>query len=56
MSGKGSKPRPLSVDLETFNANWDKIFNSINKTKSSKKDTKDAGIQKVPKRKSNRNS
>ena len=26
MAGKGSKPRPLSVDKETFNNNWDKIF------------------------------
>lgn len=26
MSGKGSKPRPLSVDQETFDNNWDSIF------------------------------
>jgi hypothetical protein len=26
-NGKGSKPRPLSVDKETFNNNWDNIFN-----------------------------
>ena len=26
MSGKGSKPRPFSVDRKTFNENWDKIF------------------------------
>ena len=24
--GKGSAPRPLSVDLDTFDNNWDKIF------------------------------
>lgn len=24
--GKGSSPRPFSVDRETFNNNWDKIF------------------------------
>ena len=24
--GKGSKPRPLSVNLETFDDNWDRIF------------------------------
>ncbi len=24
--GKGSSPRPLSVDLDTFDNNWDKIF------------------------------
>ena len=26
MSGKGSKPRPYSVDKKTFDDNWDKIF------------------------------
>lgn len=26
MSGKGSRPRPLSVDRKTFENNWDKIF------------------------------
>ena len=26
MSGKGSKPRPLSVDQKTFDDNWDRIF------------------------------
>jgi hypothetical protein len=25
--GKGSKPRPLSVDIKTFDDNWDSIFN-----------------------------
>lgn len=24
--GKGSKPRPFSVDQETFDKNWDNIF------------------------------
>ena len=24
--GKGSKPRPLSVDQNTFDNNWDRIF------------------------------
>lgn len=24
--GKGSSPRPFSVDRETFNQNWDTIF------------------------------
>lgn len=33
MSGKGSKPRPFSVDRKTFESNWDKIF----KNKKSKK-------------------
>lgn len=26
MSGKGSRPRPLSVDHDTFANNWDAIF------------------------------
>ena len=26
--GKGSIPRPLSVDREIFEKNWDKIFNN----------------------------
>lgn len=31
MSGKGSRPRPYSVDLNTFDNNWDAIFGK-NKT------------------------
>jgi hypothetical protein len=26
MSGKGSRPRPYSVDQKTFDTNWDCIF------------------------------
>lgn len=26
MNGKGDKPRPFSVDQETFGNNWDRIF------------------------------
>jgi len=26
MAGKGSTPRPYSVDRNTFDSNWDKIF------------------------------
>lgn len=26
MAGKGSRPRPYSVDLNTFDNNWDTIF------------------------------
>jgi len=26
MSGKGSKPRPFSVDKKVFDENWDRIF------------------------------
>jgi len=36
MSGKGSKPRPYSVDKKTFEKNWDKIFKKSQKTKKSK--------------------
>jgi hypothetical protein len=28
--GKGSKPRPFSVDQKTFDENWNKIFNDKN--------------------------
>lgn len=28
MSGKGSSPRPYSVDQKTFDKNWDAIFNN----------------------------
>lgn len=30
--GKGSSPRPFSVDKETFDQNWDRIFNRPKKT------------------------
>jgi hypothetical protein len=30
MSGKGSRPRPYSVDQKTFDANWDNIFKKNN--------------------------
>lgn len=26
MAGKGSKPRPYSIDQETYSKNWDDIF------------------------------
>ena len=26
MAGKGSSPRPFSVDKKTYDSNWDKIF------------------------------
>jgi hypothetical protein len=29
--GKGSKPRPFSVDKKTFDTNWDAIFGSKDK-------------------------
>jgi CDGSH-type Zn-finger protein len=27
MAGKGSRPRPFSVSQETYDKNWDSIFN-----------------------------
>ena len=32
MSGKGSSPRPYSVDLKTFDNNWNQVFNKKEKT------------------------
>ena len=37
--GKGSSPRPFSVDTETYQSNWDKIFG--------KKEPKDIDDQKA---------
>lgn len=36
MSGKGSRPRPFSVDRKTFDKNWDQIFKK-KKVKETKK-------------------
>jgi hypothetical protein len=36
MSGKGSKPRPFSVDRKTFESNWDKIFKKNKKVEKKK--------------------
>ena len=33
--GKGSKPRPFSVDQKTFDANWEAIFGKKNKSEES---------------------
>jgi len=27
MTGKGSAPRPFDIDRQTFESNWDRIFN-----------------------------
>ena len=43
--GKGSSPRPFSVDKKKFDDNWDKIFG-----KKEKKDLpNDKKIDKIPK-------
>jgi hypothetical protein len=39
MAGKGSNPRPYSVDHKTFENNWDKIFNKKEKENESKSHT-----------------
>jgi hypothetical protein len=31
MSGKGSSPRPFSVDRQTYESNWDMIFKNKQK-------------------------
>lgn len=33
MSGKGSKPRPLSVPRKQFDDNWERIFGSKQRSK-----------------------
>lgn len=36
MSGKGSRPRPFSVNRKTFESNWDKIFGKKKISKQTK--------------------
>ena len=38
MSGKGSRPRPFSVDQKTFESNWDAIFGKKKKSDEEKFD------------------
>ena len=33
MSGKGDRPRPLGIDKDKFNDNWDSIFKDKKKPK-----------------------
>jgi hypothetical protein len=42
MSGKGSRPRPYSVDRKTFESNWYRIFKKkkVSKKKQSKDNSK----------------
>lgn len=39
MSGKGSKPRPYSVDRKTFEKNWDAVFGKKTKQEKNQKDS-----------------
>lgn len=41
MSGKGSRPRPFSVDRKTFASNWNKIFGKKKTKNTTKKVSKD---------------
>jgi hypothetical protein len=41
MAGKGSKPRPMGVDRETFNANYDRIFGNKNKAQNQREQALD---------------
>lgn len=40
-AGKGDKPRPISVDHETFERNWERVFGR-KITRKQKKDKDDA--------------
>lgn len=40
MSGKGSKPRPYSVDRKTYESNWDRIFGKKSKNTTQKNSNK----------------
>lgn len=44
--GKGSKPRPYSVDQKTFESNWDNIFKKKNKEEKEKTDKNDSSDEK----------
>lgn len=39
--GKGSRPRPFSVDQKTFDTNWDNIFKKENNTGTDKNEYQD---------------
>ena len=39
--GKGSKPRPYSVDKKKFDDNWDRIFGKKDQKDEKKDSTKD---------------
>lgn len=39
--GKGSSPRPFSVDQKTFDTNWENIFGKKNKSEEPKPSDKE---------------
>ena len=40
MSGKGSKPRPLSVPRKQFDDNWDRIFGNKQRERNTKQNNR----------------
>jgi len=42
--GKGSSPRPYSVDQQTFGDNWDRIFKKDKKNESSSMEQESVSI------------
>ena len=44
MSGKGSRPRPLSVPRKVYEDNWNKIFGKKTKTKENSKKKQELDI------------
>lgn len=43
MSGKGSSPRPYSVDKDTYDKNWDLIFGNKKKNQPAVSDNDNTG-------------
>lgn len=50
MSGKGSKPRPLSVPRKQFDENWDRIFDAKKKAKKPSERTEKQNNHTLPTR------
>lgn len=44
-NGKGDTPRPLSIDIETFNNNWERIFGKQEKQYASERSESDGTEQ-----------
>lgn len=45
--GKGSRPRPYSVDQKTFNSNWDATFGKKEKSSQKESTNQDKGLENV---------
>lgn len=46
---KGSTPRPYSVDLKTFNNNWDNIFRKPDPKKTEDQKNEDEAFEQIAK-------